>query len=96
MSLFVYLSHMFLATCKKQDVTFIFVERKTRQWVFSNFVVDWSCIYLFIFGAIAIKICDHFRILVISNLNFIFQDFSIYPCKVGVSPFYVTGDMCKW
>ena len=30
LSLFVYLSHVFLATCKKQDVTFIYVERRTR------------------------------------------------------------------
>ena len=42
------LSLIFLATCKKQDVTFIFVERKTRKCVFSDFVVDGSCIYFYI------------------------------------------------
>ena len=39
----------FLATCKKQDVMFIVGERKTRRWVFSDFIVVGSCICFYIF-----------------------------------------------
>ena len=30
------------------------------------------------------------------DLNFKFHSSGIYPCKLGVSPFYVNGEMCKW
>ena len=93
LSLLVYLSHIFLATCKKQNICLPMLKEELGSG-FS--AISWLIGPVFVFGAIAIKIYIHFKIFVIPNLNFKFHSFSIYPCKVGVSPFYVNGEMCKW
>ena len=55
------LSH-FLATCKKQDVMFIVGERKTRRWVFSDFVLL-GPVFVFIFLSTCRKSYKIFKVL---------------------------------